>query len=130
MKMIGLFSELEPTATASLGSMEYARECLPESDVDAVVAYLRAGQIVSDSMELVQDPWNDRIRIPGGSGLQSDGTYVWRQDLWHYVQSYRVRLPAEFVERAKAGTASRELQREHYDEAMNCRARALRSGRS
>jgi len=129
MKMIGLFSELEPTATASLDSMEDARECLSESDVDAVVAYLREGQIVSDSMELVEDPWNASIRIPGGSGLQSDGDYVWRQDLWHYVQSYKVRLPVEFVRRARAGAGNGELQREHYDEAMLCRARALRSGR-
>ena len=130
MKMIGLFSELEPTATASLESMKDARGRLPESVVDGVVAYLRAGQVVSDSMELVQDPWNVSIRIPGGSGLQSDGTYAWRQDLWHYVKSYRVGLPDEFVERARAGTESRELQREHYDEAMKSRAMALRSGRS
>ena len=126
MRMIGLLKELERSSRA-LPTITEIRDSIGESDLPALVNYLRSADIVVDSMEIVVDPLDSQVRIPGGSGLQSDGEYVWRQDLWHYVQRYRIRLPLKFIDKVRLrGGVAPTLEPQDYERAMNERERALR----
>ena len=124
MKIVGLIKELEPESPVLLPSLGVLRGQLDPESVDRVSAYLQAGEIVSDVMQFCTDPLNSSVRIPGGSGLQSDGVWVWRQDLYHYVESYHIALPQEFVAHIFNGSIS-EYSEEQCDEAMQARSEAL-----
>lgn len=103
MKMLGFLRDLEPRATAPLPTISELREKLPTERVAGVVAYLQAGEIVSDAMGVFVDPLDPSAYVLGGAGLQTDGVWAWRQDLWHYVSRYRIGLPEEFLERVLGG---------------------------
>ena len=38
-----------------------------------------------------------------GTGEQTDGYFLWPEDLWHYVDKHNVRLPDEFIDRIREG---------------------------
>ena len=99
-KALGLIDELEPEATANLPSLRSLQGRLPSEQVLPIVSYLKSGAIVCDAMEMCVDPFDRTKRIPGGSGLQSDGEWVWRQDLYYYVERYAVWLDPKFVSHA------------------------------
>lgn len=64
-----------------------------------IVAYLRAGHLLAPVMEWSTDCF-DQTPFDGGAGsasLLTDGTWLWRQDLAHYVERYHVELPDDFV---------------------------------
>ncbi|TPQ22027.1 hypothetical protein [Streptomyces sporangiiformans] len=39
--------------------------------------------------------------IPGGASLKTDGEWVWRYDLPHYVTEYHLALPEGFLRRIR-----------------------------
>ncbi|MES2644132.1 MAG: hypothetical protein V4850_31895 [Myxococcota bacterium] len=125
MRMVGLLRDLEPRATAALPSLSALRGELGDEHVERVVAYLRSGEIASDAMEIVVDPFDSSVQIAGGSGLQSDGVWVWRQDLWHYVLRYRIGLPREFIDHTLRGEQA-PLSAAQCGAAMEVSAKALR----
>jgi hypothetical protein len=64
-----------------------------------IVAYLRAGHLLAPVMEWSLDLF-DGTPFDGGAGsasLLTDGAWLWRQDLAHYVERYHVELPDDFV---------------------------------
>jgi hypothetical protein len=67
-------------------------------DPGRVAAYLRSGATVLAFMEWTRDIINDEFGVPGGSGIQSDGTFYWRRDTANYVERYRVALPTALIE--------------------------------
>ena len=133
MRMIGLIRELERKAAVPLPRLVDLRNRLPEADVAVIAAYLERGEVASDAMGLVADPLDPTIVIPGGAGLQSDGRWVWRQDLAHYVRRYRVSLARDFVQTAlsaaavpESATAVPKLSPSQMDDAIRESFRALR----
>jgi hypothetical protein len=119
MQLLGFVHDLEPNATAQLPSLRSIRDQLDPAVVPAVVEYLQQGDIVSDALEIVSDPLDPTSAIAGGSGLQSDGTWVWRQDLWHYVQRYRIALPKDFVDHALRAVTVAPLSARQIYSAMD-----------
>ncbi|WP_147286067.1 hypothetical protein [Streptomyces corynorhini] len=61
--------------------------------------YLRNGYPILDVMELTTDVLGGTDRIAGGSSVLTDGLWVWRWDLAHYVERYDVPLPDDFISR-------------------------------
>ncbi|GAA0801685.1 hypothetical protein [Spirilliplanes yamanashiensis] len=77
----------------------------PAESAGQVVAYLRAGHVMSAVMEGMTDVIDGRSFEEGSgcSSLLTDGTWLWRRDLAHYVEAHNVELPAAFLRQAARG---------------------------
>ncbi|MFD9435992.1 hypothetical protein [Streptomyces sp. NPDC060002] len=98
MHFVGFYRQLEPQGPAVYS--EDIQEALgtPASyPVSEVVAYLRAGHPILDVSESCLDVVDGQGRIRSGSSVLSDGEWVWRWDLGHYVEKYAVDLPDGFL---------------------------------
>ena len=62
-----------------------------------VSRYLLAGHPVLDVTELTKDTIGGSFRVPGGSSVLTDGSFIWRLDLASYVQHYSIDLPQGFL---------------------------------
>lgn len=102
MRMIGLFRELDSSASESIPSIRDVVNELTGDQARLIANHLRNGVPVVDFMETTFDPFDKKICFPGGSSLLSDGTWVWRDDLAYFVETYRVGLAADFVMQALA----------------------------
>jgi hypothetical protein len=63
------------------------------------VAYLDGGHVLIDVMEAGPDVLTERPHRHswGCSSLLTDGTWLWRQDFPHYVETHHVQLPEAFI---------------------------------
>ncbi|MFD8896428.1 hypothetical protein ACUJ8N_23685 [Streptomyces sp. ESR1.13] len=70
-----------------------------EADEADIVDYLVNGVDIFSEMGAELDVLSaDSFPIAGGASLKTDGDWVWRLDLPHYVDSYHVALPADFLQ--------------------------------
>ncbi|MDQ0405613.1 hypothetical protein ABVB69_08660 [Streptomyces sp. NPDC000349] len=70
-----------------------------EADEEAIVNYLVNGADIFSEMGAELDVLSpDEFPIAGGASLKTDGTWVWRLDLPHYVDAYHVALPDDFLQ--------------------------------
>jgi hypothetical protein len=98
MNVVGVFRELTRNRSGTnLPSIYASKDALSRKDAGIIAAYLRCGVPVFDVMEATQDPFDSEVFVSGGPSLRSDGTWVWREDLIHYIERYRVDLPTEFI---------------------------------
>ena len=98
LQRVGLFREFYPDHVSLpwLRDRTGTRRIRSEAQI---VGYLRAGHMVAGIMEWSTDVL-DGTPFEEGSGapsLLTDGTWLWRQDLAHYVERYHVELPDDFV---------------------------------
>jgi hypothetical protein len=98
MKVIVLMADLERGATKALPNLVEIKGLLPARLKTEALAYLEGGSCVFDVMEATRDPLDPSTAINGGPSLVSDGFWVWRYDLAHYVRHYNIALPAPFLE--------------------------------
>ena len=98
MKVIGLIAELERGAQPThLKSIHELRDGMHANNVAQVTRFLDSGITVLDVMEATQDPLDEKVFIPGGPSLMSDGEWVWRKDLSYYVERYALALDPAFI---------------------------------
>ncbi|MGV9688281.1 hypothetical protein ACWDUX_04075 [Streptomyces sp. NPDC003444] len=102
MQPIGFYREMDARYDAAWGGPVPA----PESGagrypVAEVVDYLASGHPLLDVTELTTDVVGGAFRVPGGSSVLTDGTFVWRADLEKYVERYRIALPEDFLRTAR-----------------------------
>jgi hypothetical protein len=64
-------------------------------------AYLADSPVVAEFTETEQCLLGCGENLVGCSSLFTDGSWVWRRDLGHYVGRHGVMLPPEFVERMR-----------------------------
>ncbi|WP_399887339.1 hypothetical protein ACGH7X_22585 [Streptomyces sp. BBFR51] len=70
-----------------------------EADEVEIVNYLANGTDIFSEMGAEPDILSaDNFPIAGGASLKTDGDWVWRLDLPHYVDSYHVALPEDFLQ--------------------------------
>jgi hypothetical protein len=102
MKLIpvGFFRELSDDAEEQerLPSLRDALSSLPQDNEEKIVLYLRQGVCVAAIGRYLEDVLDPSCRLPLCRHLHTDGTYLWRLDVAHYVEKYHLRLPREFVE--------------------------------
>ncbi|MFG2678243.1 hypothetical protein [Streptomyces sp. NPDC048392] len=74
-----------------------------EADEAEIVSYLVTGADIFSVMGAELDVLSaDNFPIAGGASLKTDGDWVWRLDLPHYVDAYHVALPEEFLQTIRA----------------------------
>ncbi|GGY32717.1 hypothetical protein [Streptomyces tanashiensis] len=89
------------------------------------MAYLDAGHVMIDVMEAGHDviTGGAHRHSPGLSSLVTDGTWLWRQDFPHYLETHHVSLPERFLEHVRSRnyqvpTITVAQFAPHYDETM------------
>jgi hypothetical protein len=95
---VGFFRKFYPDHPSLPLLRDHMRPEPAESEPE-IVGYLRAGHMLAAVMEGMVD-YFDGTPFEGGSGCSSlltDGIFLWRQDLAHYVERYHVDLPTDFV---------------------------------
>ncbi|MER6346004.1 hypothetical protein ACWC10_29600 [Streptomyces sp. NPDC001595] len=102
--LLGFYDELDDRPGRPNGSIRDAVRPVGEPDEAALVAYLDAGHILIDVMEGGRDVITGRAHrhSRGCSSLVTDGTWLWRRDFPHYVETHHVLLPEAFIEHARA----------------------------
>jgi hypothetical protein len=97
VKIAGFFQELWTpgfgTPVGSIHDFSAATRCHDESEI---FEYLRAGHEVFTVMGAAVDVLDPEQQFLSRDSLLTDGEWMWRADLWHYVRLHRVRLPNEF----------------------------------
>lgn len=101
LRLVGFFKELG-SSTHYAGEIREAIQPSPGAEERLLVQYLRMGQVVLDVPETATDVISGDDRIVGGPSLVTDGTWLWRLDLAHYVEKYHLALPSEFLDHARA----------------------------
>jgi hypothetical protein len=97
--LLGFYDELDDLPGRPNGSIHDAVRPTGEPDEAELVAYLDAGHRLLDVMEAGSDVITGRVhrRSAGCSSLVTDGTWLWRQDFPHYVETHHVLLPEAFI---------------------------------
>lgn len=99
VKLLGFYSELDagnPMVYAD--SMKAALGESPSLHEEEISSYLENGIVLIDMMEACLDVMSEDRYIPGGSSVLTDGEWVWRLDLPHYVRRYHLRLDSAFID--------------------------------
>jgi hypothetical protein len=97
--LLGFYEELDSHPGQPSGFLCDAVRPLGEPDEADLVAYLDGGHVLIDVMEgghdaLTGSPHRHSL---GCSSLVTDGTWLWRQDFPHYVETHHVQLPEAFI---------------------------------
>lgn len=80
---------------------DFVRE-VAEPDESGVLSYLDNGEEILSFMGSVKDVLGSGEKILGGDNIFTDGEWVWRGDLWFYVVTYHLALPAEFLQKVRS----------------------------
>lgn len=97
--MLGFYDELGNCSGQPNGSIHEAVRTNGEPDEARLVDYLHAGHVLLDVMESGRDVITGAAHrhSPGCSSLLTDGTWLWRLDCPHYLESHHVSLPRAFL---------------------------------
>ncbi|MEW1552197.1 hypothetical protein [Streptomyces tsukubensis] len=101
--LLGFYDEFDAQPGRPNGSIYDAVQPAGEPDEADLVSYLDSGHVLLDVMEggsdvITGDPHR---HSSGCSSLVTDGLWLWRLDFPHYVETYHVRLPSDFIEHAR-----------------------------
>ncbi|MFJ7786642.1 MULTISPECIES: hypothetical protein [Streptomyces] len=96
---VGFFSELNPGwGLPESGSIRDAVRSSGETDEAEIVSYLLHGTEIWSEMSAGPDVLDPEGQLLTGIGsLRTDGEWIWRGDLSHYVSRHHVALPDQFV---------------------------------
>lgn len=100
VRYVGFFDEIPDATFTDSVARESIHDWLGESvsyPRDRVLRYLDSGHPVVERMSSAPDVLDETITIRGGESTLTDGEWVWRWDLTHYVDRYPLRLPEEFL---------------------------------
>ncbi|WP_432161216.1 hypothetical protein [Streptomyces sp. NRRL F-5630] len=103
---LGFFSGLpgaRPRAARDAGPLRAATRAGGESDEPELLAYLRAGLLLRTARAALPDALAPHTPpLTRAASLLTDGTWVWRLELAHYVAHAHVRLPVDFLSAVRA----------------------------
>ncbi|MFF3890331.1 hypothetical protein [Streptomyces sp. NPDC001914] len=102
--LLGFYDELDTPSGQPNGSIRDALRSVGEPDEADLVAYLDAGHVLIDVMEAGHDviTGSTHRHSLGCSSLVTDGTWLWRQDFPHYLETHHVSLPQTFLEHVRS----------------------------
>lgn len=98
---IGFYREMDPEEEG-LPSIREAVSQSPQQEEDKIIAYLRNGICIGARGCFESDVLDPSCRLPLFGHSYTDGTYLWRLDLAHYVEKYHLRLPLDFIEHMRS----------------------------
>ncbi len=76
-------------------SIEDNLNALSKEQAEKVAIYLESGHILLSFVSPTIDPFDQKTRLP--VVIYTDGVYIWDSIIIHWVKSYRVKLPEEFL---------------------------------
>lgn len=96
---VGFYRELtdDPDEQQYLPSITEAIATSPQEHEENIVAYLRSGVCIGARGCYVDDVLDITSRVPLNPHTYTDGIYLWRLDIAHYVEKYHLRLPSDFI---------------------------------
>lgn len=99
LELLGFYDELDNRSGQPNGSIRDAVRPVGEADEAELVAYLDGGHVLVDVMEGGHDviTGSPHRHSAGCSSLMTDGSWLWRQDFSHYVETHHVSLPDAFL---------------------------------
>ncbi|MER7317753.1 hypothetical protein OHB37_18410 [Streptomyces albidoflavus] len=99
MNPVGFFSELSPGwGLPESGSIRDAVRSTGEADEAEIASYLLNGTEIWSEMSAGPDVLDTEGGLLTGIGsLYTDGEWIWRGDLSHYVSRHHVALPRQFL---------------------------------
>lgn len=101
--LLGFYDEFAKDPGQPNGSVRDAVQPAGEPDEADLVAYLDAGHVLIDVMESSPDAITGvgHRHSRGCSSPVTDGVWLWRRDLPHYVETHHVLLPAAFLDHVR-----------------------------
>lgn len=99
LRRVGFFRET-PHGEPTDPSLAASRADVPAEDELLLAAYLETGEMYIATPGPVLDVLDGVTRV-GPPHYLTDGRYVWPGDAAHYLRTYHVRLPSEFVAHAR-----------------------------
>lgn len=93
------------------GTIRAVLDRLSAPERESVGRYLEGGLLISAVPGSTRDVI-DGEPVPTPPSLRTDGRYVWRSDLVHYVRKYGVGLPSEFLNLVRSGVPPDRLDPE------------------
>ncbi|TFE38192.1 hypothetical protein E3E14_28695 [Streptomyces sp. ICN441] len=103
VRFAGFFRQLEPDGLAVFGDdISAAVAAGPNYRVQDADRYLRSGHPVLDVADSTPDIVDGSSRVTGASSVLTDGDWVWRWDLAHYVERHNVALPEPLAAQMRA----------------------------
>ena len=94
VRWLGRFREFSGVDEDPL--MSESVDVLSTNEAFVIARYLRAGLDLIDVMEIKPDVL-DGSQVAETASVLGDGEWMWREDLAHYVEKYRVGLDLEFL---------------------------------
>ena len=92
----GFFRELYDD-DPELPSIRHAVRTAPHPEAVRITAYLEQGVGIAGVGKYVGDVLDPDSSFSISPGLATDGVWLWRRDLPHYVAVHHVALPEEFI---------------------------------
>lgn len=89
-------------------------------DKEKIVSYLKSGQMILFCPEIVTDVLSDKEEWIGSTSIYSDGIWLWKNYLVHYLEKYNISLPQDFILHAKNNNwQNSKVSSEREDEIIN-----------
>jgi hypothetical protein len=127
MKLIPPFKEqFSVDYENDFASISKNMNALSDSDVEFIVSYLSSCTVVEEWLSAVPDPIDRSVKVPNRSW--TDGTYYWDEMLIHFIRSYKIKLPKDFVEHIKK-KSSQERPSLDLEEIKLTISKSLRAAR-
>ena len=101
LQQVGFFSDL-PHGDSSAPRLSAVVGLMRAPDMTNIAAYLNAGVPFIIAPGRVRDVLNPESSFAATLGVLTDGCWAWPTDLGHYVLTYAVGLPPEFVDHVRA----------------------------
>ena len=97
LRAVGFYREME-IATGGEPSIHRDVGTIDPAIKPRALSYLRAGAVLLAYFTLSEDVLDEGRAVLGPLEIRTDGEWVWRSDLAHYVERYDLGLQPEFVE--------------------------------
>ena len=126
-KSIGEYEELG--ALGDVPRMADSVSYLSKEDRELVVRYLERGVAIAATPGREADVL-DGAPVDLTPSLLTDGEYVWRRDLIHYVRKYGVAVPDTFLAAVRSGALPPEVLDSDQASALGAWLRSRGAGES
>jgi hypothetical protein len=90
----------EETEVAAFPSLRASRGGLDRTIMASAANYLSGGMYLWATGGTTSDVFSGATIVKGG--IQTDGEYVWSATLTHYVRTYGIAIPTEFISRMES----------------------------
>jgi hypothetical protein len=101
LKSVGFFREFYDDEPDLPSIQDFVRS-EPHPEVHRIIGYLRCGIGLAGVGKYVRDVLDPTSRAALTPGLETDGVWLWREDLSYYVGRHNVELPREFIDHMSA----------------------------